>query len=627
MLTTRGWWFFVVLLAVLAAGLWTDTGTLVPVALTLLCWFLAAWLLFAVRLRLLAGKLRVARELWDERGPVTSLWAGRSFTVRVELHGADVTGRSYLRIGERLPFGLQRISGATEDDGMLSNSQPLALRYRVHCACPGLVRFDGLRVQVADIQGFFYHVLFVRDVRTYRVLPPLADVEGHMPVAKRHSLLPLLGTHRYRRPGTASELLDLRDYLPGDPPRTIAWKASARRDRLMTKEFESEVPVRVTLFVDTCQSVRIGRPGHNALARLVEIAGAVAQASMGNRDLAGLCVFDEATTRQLRPARRATHLVQLFNLLAEAAALVPATGEAEVATLLPRAYSLARAVYPDLLDRDVNRFPWWLPWLAPQPAYTLRRPRWRPRSFFGLLWLLLRRGLRALRLDLRQALLARLSARRRAQYRWRKQLAAVLSVRYGLAPGGLGLLLEDDRQCSLYLQRLLAEHQVPYPLPFYDSEGRFLFAAAAKAPVLASALLRAVGRGRDNELFVLLADFLEIVEHLGPVLAAVKVARARHHQVVVVCPWPPGVPPPLPRARNEPPAAGLPLMKGPASSAVAQRSALRWTTTFRFHRAFHQVRRTFARLGVPVLCARDDDAVSLILSRLERLRVHERGRR
>ena len=39
--------------------------------------------------------------------------------------------------------------------------------------------------------------------------------------------------------------------MPGDPPRTIAWKVSARRDRLITKEFESEVPVRCTLFLDT----------------------------------------------------------------------------------------------------------------------------------------------------------------------------------------------------------------------------------------------------------------------------------------------------------------------------------------------------------------------------------------
>src|SRR5207248_1055609 len=103
-----------------------------------------------------------------------------------------------------------------------------------------------------------------------------------------------------------------------------------------------------------------------------------------------------------------------------------------------------------------------------------------------------------------------LSARERRLARWRKQLAAVLSARYGLAPGGLALLLEDDAQCALLLQRFLAEHHVPYPLPLYDAEGRYLFAAPGKVEVLAQALVAAVGKGHDNELFVLLADLLEL---------------------------------------------------------------------------------------------------------------------
>ena len=108
--------------------------------------------------------------------------------------------------------------------------------------------------------------------------------------------------------------------MPGDPPKTIAWKVSARRDRLITKEFESEVPVRCTLFVDTSHSVRVRPPGKNALTRLVEIAAAVAQASTGVRDLAGLCLFDEhGVSTYLRPARSQRHLNAMLNILADAA--------------------------------------------------------------------------------------------------------------------------------------------------------------------------------------------------------------------------------------------------------------------------------------------------------------------
>ena len=126
------------------------------------------------------------------------------------------------------------------------------------------------------------------------------------------------------------------------------------------------------------------------------------------------------------------------------------------------------------------------------------------------------------------------------------RLAALLSVpARSLAPGGLSALLEDDDLfCSACLRRFLAEHQVPCSLPLYDIQGRYLYSAPGKIAVLSKALVQAVGRGRDNELFVLLADLLELDEHLEATLAGrVRVALGRHHQVILVCPWPVGLEP------------------------------------------------------------------------------------
>src|SRR5262249_20144835 len=133
------------------------------------------------------------------------------------------------------------------------------------------------------------------------------------------------------------------------------------------------------------------------------------------------------------------------------------------------------------------------------------------------------------------------SARWRRFARWRKRLAAILAVRHGLGPGGVEALMEDDDLLSLQLQRFLSEHQVPYAVPLYDAAGRYVFARPEKVQVLARALTWAAGHGRDNELFVLLADLLELDGQLGPVFEAVRVALARHHQVILVVPWPPGL--------------------------------------------------------------------------------------
>jgi hypothetical protein len=384
----------------------------------------------------------------------------------------------------------------------------------------------------------------------------------------------------------------------------------------MTKEFDSEVPVRCTLFVDTSSSVRVGAVGHNALARVVEIAAAVAQANASARDLTGLCLFDERGVRRLvRPARGPAQLVKLTNLLADAADLFPRSDHVPLARLLPLAYGVLQDLYPEWLDADVNSWPFWLPFWSPQPWYTVPGPRWKARWWWA--WPIVRtaRLLLSVRLGTLLGNLVRVVAPQ--QYRWRKQVAAVLSVHYQLGPGGLALLLEDDQQCGLYVQRFLVEHQVPCPLPYYDAQGRYLFGAPGKIDVLASALTHAVLRGRDNELFVLLVDFLETGPHLEKVLRAVRVALSRHHQVVVVCPWPPGVDRPARRqSRPERPEA---ISTPSLQDLLSQASALR------LQQAFTQVQQAFGRLGVPVLCAPEDEAVGVILQRMQRLRSMERG--
>jgi uncharacterized protein (DUF58 family) len=591
MLTPRGWWCLLFALTLTAMGgiiALRGPVTVLTLGLALSLWFAWEWAAFAAQARLAGRRLTLERDLGDERGPVSTLWAGRPFTVRLRarLGGTLSLGNAFLT--DRLPAGADLFGGAAEFAGTIPAGGEAAWEYRLLAPNPGSVRFEGTRVRLADPQGFFYFDSFIRTPRVYPVLPKLVGAHAEQRADKRFNLLPPPGVHRHRRPGSGSELLDLRDYRPGDPPRWIAWKTSARRDKLITREFESEVPIRCTLFVDTSDSVRLGPPGQNALAGLVQVAAAVSQAAAANRDLVGLALFDEHACEYVAPARTRLHTVELLRRLAVRSSLAPATEAADVAPLLARAWTFAAEVYPDLLRPELNRFPAWLPWFSPPPGWARRRPR------------------------LRDRLLARarmLVYGNRVRYARRKRLAAVLAVLHRLPPGGLAYLLEDDAAFAEHAQRFLAEHRVPYDVPLYDDRGRYLFARPAKVGVLAKALTRAVGRGRDNELFVLLTDLLELDGHLTPLLKAVRVARARHHQVLIVCPWPAGL-----AAPDGPPPPALP----PASATAAE--LVRLATHQRMVRAWRSARRAFGRMGAPVLSAASGDPARLILHRLEQMR-------
>jgi uncharacterized protein (DUF58 family) len=673
MLTSRGCWFLLSVLVILSLGLLRPSLPLTLLALTLLLWFGGEWLWFLLRLPWIR-RLEIEREVWDDRSAVATLWAGQTFEVRLRLSGGGGLPSPHLAATDRVPYVVEHEDGSTAAQGGVSEKQALEWTYRIRCGPAGLARFEGVRVQAADRQGFFHHVHFLRAVVVLPILPVLAARAGQPASKKRHNLLLPPGIHRFRRPGSGSELLDLRDYLPGDPPKTIAWKVSARRDRLITKEFESEVPVRCTLFVDASNSVRVpalsgvgprGVRYGKALDRLVELAAGVLQANSSIRDLTGLCLFDEQGVHSVAPNRGSAHRTECLWLLAGAAArplTLPSPpegrglGEGSVSpdSLLPAAYGFAIEVYPELLRPAFNAVPWSMTWLEGFSGYSRLR--------LGLLELLHRRksGLRTLcwwssfwalmlpilLLAARILLKARISNRlllgtlficplfslllwagssllfaldavagggKRRRDRWRKQLAAILASRYGPTPGGLALLMEDDDAFSLLLQQFLSEHQVPYRLPLYSPEGRYLFAAPEKVSVLADALVRAVGKGRDNELFVLLADLLELEDALDPLLRAVRVALARHHQVILVCPWPSGLELPDPAARSE-------FHAESGNEDLPTRQLWDVVTKRRFHLAYQRLRRTFTCLGVAVLCAASDEPVPLILSRLERLR-------
>ena len=281
MLTSRGRWFLVFSFALFAFSVFGQlvVNVLMPVvrtepagpsivfantypigliAVVLISWFAWEWAAFLIGTRRLPEKIHVIREVHDEHGPADTLWVGKAFEVRVEILLRRGWSVPYVMLTERLPPAIDREGGDFHYEGSLQVGRPIRLTYRIRSPGVGQIRFEGLRLRTSDIQGFFHHVAFVHSVKTYRVLPPLADAKGHTATVKRTNLLPPPGYHRHKRPGSGSELLELHEYRPGDPPKTIAWKVSARRNRLITKEFESEVPLRCTLFVDTSNSVRVG---------------------------------------------------------------------------------------------------------------------------------------------------------------------------------------------------------------------------------------------------------------------------------------------------------------------------------------------------------------------------------
>lgn len=678
MLTARGWWFLIVVLFVLAVGAFiVPSYTPLPaiLAVTLFGWFVYEWVQFQVRSNAAVSRLRVTRVVLQGGRTTPMLWAGVPFEIRVRVRHDGLVTVGYAVIDDRLPPGADVLRGETGEAAAIASGQPMDVRYTLRCPSPGVLRFEGVRVRVADLNGFFYRRVFLRDAVEYLVLPPLADDEGNQRADKRFNSLPPPGIHRLRRPGSGDELLDLRDYRPGDPPKMIAWKPSARKDKLITKEYENDVPVRAVVFLDTCDGVRLGPPGNTLLTRTAGVAAVVAQASMANRDLVGLTTFDDRGAFVVRPARTPTHMIGVLRRLAEVASLQPATKGVPVENLTRRAYPLAHELYPELMRRDANSMPlgrlwiplldrWWgwvvlFVFLAPPAlaaykfANILGGPplpgpiqkvyqSWMAGTFdfavratpkvYWVLRIAIALVIWAVTLCLPSVFAGLFwfvyGARgwfgvRAAELRRRKQLAMLFGLQDGTGPDGVERYVHDDEAYSARVAAFLDHHRLRCPVPLYDDQGRYRFKCARKADVLAYEIVRAVSRARDNELYVVLADLAELGDDLGPLVKAFRVARARRHHVMVIVPWPADVPSPdaepepgEPRKRRRPHPDDLdPDLRHRRIARI-----VRENLTKQYHESFRRMRKALTGAGATVMRVNDGDPVRMVLERLDRLR-------
>jgi uncharacterized protein (DUF58 family) len=85
----------------------------------------------------------------------------------------------------------------------------------------------------------------VGDVRVLPVATALPTPELPARAAGR------VGAHRTRRPGDGSELLDIREFRPGDRIRRIDWRVSARRGQLHVRHTAIDADADLVLCLDT----------------------------------------------------------------------------------------------------------------------------------------------------------------------------------------------------------------------------------------------------------------------------------------------------------------------------------------------------------------------------------------
>ena len=134
------------------------------------------------------------------------------------------------------------------------------------------------------------------------VTPSIAGIRHFRLLSLQHRLRDA-GVRAIRRRGEGMSFTNLREYVLGDDPRHVDWKATARRGRLMTREFAVEQGQSVMIAVDAGRMMTQLAGELPRFEYALSSALVLADIALHSNDQVGLIVFDDEV-RAFVPALR-----------------------------------------------------------------------------------------------------------------------------------------------------------------------------------------------------------------------------------------------------------------------------------------------------------------------------------
>lgn len=304
-------------LFVVAGGVHGGAFSLIALGTVIIAAMCTAYVWFyptAVMLR----RRKIEMAWWVPPGdmPGGALTVDHAFALHIALRNHGPVGLRVLDLTVLASAALELPSGL---EAKVARALEVELEVPVRARAAGFFALHGAVVTLGDLLGLF-------EVRAYFPNPIQVKVFPRQ-FAARGEVVPLRpqvgaaqerhGAHQIRRRGLSGELREIRDLHYGDAFKMIAWKATARRRRLMVRDLENEIVMTNQLVVDIGATMRGGSHGRTRLDYAVETATALARLSLEGGDRVGLVTYDSRVYGQLKPGDGRPHLIKIVDRLLE----------------------------------------------------------------------------------------------------------------------------------------------------------------------------------------------------------------------------------------------------------------------------------------------------------------------
>jgi len=234
-------------------------------------------------------------------------------STRIVLHVQNTTRRKVkIHLAESLDPELQ--AQPEECSGSVSPGQLRQLEYRLVARKRGRYELSDIDVRVLHVMGLFYRQFRLRIPAEIHVFPNLVNMSRYDLLVRR-GLTHEQGLMRLRQIGQGSEFESLRQHVQGDDLSRVDWKATAKRSRLIVKNYEPERRQSVLVAIDVGRATAGEFEGISRLDYLVNAALMLGYVALRQGDWFGLVAFSDRIESYLPPVRGIKNVERLADAL------------------------------------------------------------------------------------------------------------------------------------------------------------------------------------------------------------------------------------------------------------------------------------------------------------------------
>ncbi len=115
--------------------------------------------------------------------------------------------------------------------------------------------------------------------------------------------------------GRGMAFSEVREYIPGDPIRSIDWNVTARFNHPYVKVFEEERELTLMLMIDLSGSENFGTKSLLKREMITEVAAVLAFSAVQNNDKIGVLLFTDKIEKFIPPKKGKSHILRIIREL------------------------------------------------------------------------------------------------------------------------------------------------------------------------------------------------------------------------------------------------------------------------------------------------------------------------